>query len=200
MERIRQPHHLGNVVADESPGRELVGEMAVWNCSTFGIRNLNDLTTDYIPQTRELRQVRFWVVCVPVFGAREGRHMAGTYGEYVGREGGGLAKLVRLGTCSNRDTRSARHVVGEGALRGRSPRTREGRIGPTAQNCRGQGTGVRGQRGQAQGLPLTVMCGRGEVYIVSRGRYCRASARWGVSISSWPARSAMVRASLSMRW
>ncbi len=26
-----------------------------------------------------------------------------------------------------------RHVVGEGALRGRSPRTREGRIGPTAQ-------------------------------------------------------------------
>ena len=26
-----------------------------------------------------------------------------------------------------------REVVGEGALRGRSPRTREGRIGPTAQ-------------------------------------------------------------------
>ena len=38
----------------------------------------------------------------------------------------------------NVDTRSARHVVGEGALRGRSPRTREGRIGPTALNCSGQ--------------------------------------------------------------
>ena len=36
---------------------------------------------------------------------------------------------------TNIDTRSARHVVGEGALRGRSPRTREGRLGPTAQNC-----------------------------------------------------------------
>ena len=31
-----------------------------------------------------------------------------------------------------------REVVGEGALRGRSPRTREGRIGPTAHNCSGQ--------------------------------------------------------------
>ena len=34
---------------------------------------------------------------------------------------------------TNVATQSARHVVGEGALRGRSPRTREGRIGPTAQ-------------------------------------------------------------------
>ena len=76
VERVRQPHHLGNVVAGEKPGRELVGRTAVWDCSTFGIRNLNDLTTDCIPQTRELRQVRFWVVCVPVFGAREGRHKA----------------------------------------------------------------------------------------------------------------------------
>ena len=31
-----------------------------------------------------------------------------------------------------------REVVGEGALRGRSPRTREGRIGPTARNCSNQ--------------------------------------------------------------
>ena len=38
---------------------------------------------------------------------------------------------------ADRDTRSARHVVGEGALRGRSPRTREGRIGPTAQKSSG---------------------------------------------------------------
>ena len=30
-----------------------------------------------------------------------------------------------------------RHGLG-GALRGRSPRTREGRLGPTAQNCSGQ--------------------------------------------------------------
>ena len=43
---------------------------------------------------------------------------------------------------SNVDTRSVRDVVGEGALRGRSPRTREGRIGPTAQL---QGLGVSGQ-------------------------------------------------------
>ena len=32
-----------------------------------------------------------------------------------------------------------------GALRGRSPRTREGRIGPTAQNCSGQWLVVSGQ-------------------------------------------------------
>ncbi len=38
-----------------------------------------------------------------------------------------------VGHLSNIGTRSARDVVGEGALRGRSPRTREGRIGPTAQ-------------------------------------------------------------------
>ena len=38
-----------------------------------------------------------------------------------------------------------REVVGEGALRGRSPRTREGRIGPTARNCSGQWSVVSGQ-------------------------------------------------------
>ncbi len=32
-------------------------------------------------------------------------------------------------------TLDAAGVVGEGALRGRSPRTREGRIGPTAQTA-----------------------------------------------------------------
>ena len=47
---------------------------------------------------------------------------------------------------TNVDTRSTRHVVGGGALRGRSPRTREGRIGPTAQNCSGQWSVVSGQR------------------------------------------------------
>ena len=67
-----------------------------------------------------------------------GRHKAGTYGDLMGLARRGLAKLFRLGSCYDRDTRSARHVVGEGALRGRSPRTREGRIGPTAQNCSSQ--------------------------------------------------------------
>ena len=70
-------------------------------------------------------------------GRRQGRHKAGTCGDLEG-----LVGVVRLDTfdwalVTNVDTRSIRHVVGEGALRGRSPRTREGRIGPTAQNCRG---------------------------------------------------------------
>ncbi len=42
------------------------------------------------------------------------------------------------GTWWNDGTGWTRDVVGEGALRGRSPRTREGRIGPTARNCSGQ--------------------------------------------------------------
>ena len=67
-------------------------------------------------------------------GQTQGRHLQ----EFDGNGGCGLAKPFRLGTCWNIDTRSARHVVGEGALRGRSPRTREGRIGPTAQKTSGQ--------------------------------------------------------------
>ena len=58
-----------------------------------------------------------------------------------GLRGRGLAKLARLGTRYE-----YRHPVGEalgGALRGRSPRTREGRIGPTAQ--------MRGERGEERG-------------------------------------------------
>ena len=39
----------------------------------------------------------------------------------------------------------------------------------------------------------------GRFYAMKRGRYCKASARWGVSIFSSPARSAMVRASLRTR-
>ena len=66
-------------------------------------------------------------------GAGKGRHKAGTYGDLMGLAGRGLAEFFRLGTCYE-----CRHQVGEaccwpGALRGRSPRTREGRIGPTAQ-------------------------------------------------------------------
>ena len=52
---------------------------------------------------------------------------------FGGTGGSGLAKLFRMGTCPSVDTRPARDVVGQGALRGRSPCTREGRIGPTAQ-------------------------------------------------------------------
>ena len=69
--------------------------------------------------------------------ACEGRHKAGTYRELRGLKERSVANPSRVGTCYDRDTRTARHVVGEGALRGRSPRTREGRIGPTAQNCSG---------------------------------------------------------------
>ena len=66
-------------------------------------------------------------------GADLGTHKGCPYGGLVGLEGPGLTKLCRLGTCYE-----YRHQVGEGccwpgALRGRSPRTREGLIGPTAQ-------------------------------------------------------------------
>ncbi len=59
---------------------------------------------------------------------------AGTYGDLMGLAGRGRAGHLRLGTCYE-----YRHPVDEawpglgGALRGRSPRTREGRLGPTAQ-------------------------------------------------------------------
>ena len=72
-------------------------------------------------------------------GQAQGRHLQ----KFDGNGGRGLAKPFRLGTCWNIDTRSTRHVVGEGALRGRSPRTREGRIGPTAQKTSGQWSVVR---------------------------------------------------------
>ena len=48
--------------------------------------------------------------------------------------GGGLI-LVAAGRQGQFATHSVRRVFLGGALRGRSPRTREGRIGPTAQNC-----------------------------------------------------------------
>jgi len=88
--------------------------------------------------------LRVW--CTPIFGVGRGRHKACPYEDLMGLAGRGLARHLRLGTCSNIDTRSIRHVVGEGALRGRSPRTREGRLGPTAQNCSGQWLVVSGQR------------------------------------------------------
>ena len=78
------------------------------------------------------------------WGWYEGRHRAGAYGGLMGLAGRGRAGHLRLGTCYE-----YRHPVDEavgGALRGRSPRTREGRIGPTAQNCSGQWSVVSGQR------------------------------------------------------
>ena len=73
------------------------------------------------------------------WGVCKGRHRAGTYGDLMGLAGRGLAGHLRLGTCYEyrHPVDEARHGLG-GALRGRSPRTREGRIGPTAQNCSGQ--------------------------------------------------------------
>ena len=67
------------------------------------------------------------------FWGGQGRHKAGACGDLMGLAGRGLAGHLRLGTCYEK-----RHPVDEaccwgGALRGRSPRTREGRLGPTAQ-------------------------------------------------------------------
>ena len=47
--------------------------------------------------------------------------------------GGGIRRPTRVGNFVLPSYWLRREVVGEGALRGRSPRTREGRIGPTAQ-------------------------------------------------------------------
>ncbi len=68
------------------------------------------------------------------WGRCEGRHKAGTCGDLMGLGGtwsGWTPWNRHLSPISTPG--SMRRVVGEGALRGRSPRTREGRIGPTAQ-------------------------------------------------------------------
>ena len=79
-----------------------------------------------------------------------GRHKAGTQGDLMGLAGRGRARHGRLGTCYEYQdpVDEARHGLG-GALRGRSPRTREGRIGPTAQ--------MRGERGEERGESETVL-------------------------------------------
>ena len=87
-----------------------------------------------------------------VRGQAHGWHLRRSDG--TGRDVVGLNSFD-MAPVTNRDTRSARQVVGEGALRGRSPRTREGLIGPTAQNCSGQWSVVSGQRGR-------YLCRRGE--------------------------------------
>ena len=77
------------------------------------------------------------------WGGCEGRHVAGTYGVWWDwRDVVGLDTFdkapVRISTPGRR-----RMLLG-GALRGRSPRTRKGRLGPTAQNCSDQWPVVRG--------------------------------------------------------
>ena len=78
--------------------------------------------------------------------------MAGTYGDLMGLAGRGLAGHIRLGT-----RHKWRHPADEaccwpGALRGRSPRTREGRIGPTAQKSE-----ERVKRSEERELPVPLL-------------------------------------------
>ncbi len=95
--------------------------------------------------------------CLPSLGETQCRRKAWPYGgvRQLGRvrgqaqgrhiwESDGTGGTWSGWTRSNRHPFEYRHPVDEawpglgGALRGRSPRTREGRIGPTAQNCSGQ--------------------------------------------------------------
>ena len=75
---------------------------------------------------------------MPSLGETQGRHKAGTYGDLMDWRDVVWLDTFDQAPVTNIDTLSTKDVVGEGALRGRSPRTREGRIGPTAQNCSGQ--------------------------------------------------------------
>ena len=77
-------------------------------------------------------------------GAYEGTHKGCPYGDLTGLVGRVWRSPFEWAPVANVDTRSMREVVGEGALRGRSPGTREGRIGPTARKSRGEGLGARG--------------------------------------------------------
>ena len=75
-------------------------------------------------------------------GRVPGRHVRGSDGTGGTRSGWtpSIRHLFRISTPGRRGM-----LLG-GALRGRSPRTREGRIGPTAHNCSGQWLVVSGQR------------------------------------------------------
>ncbi len=106
---------------------------------------------------------------LPSLGETQGRHEAGTQGDLMGLAGRGLAGHFRLGTCYEyrHPVDEARHGLG-GALRGGSPRTREGRIGPTAHNCSGQWSVVSGQRRRSgclrDGWEVAMVWSRPEVY------------------------------------
>ena len=109
--------------------------------------------------------------CVPDLGGRGQAQGLPLWG-VDGNGGRGPAKLFQMGTWWKIDTRSARHVVGEGALRGRSPRTREGRIGPTAPK--------QGESGEERGESETVLgcLGLERVFDVERlapGRYASSA-------------------------
>ena len=77
-----------------------------------------------------------------VRGQAHGRHVRGSDGTGGTRSGWTrwIRHLLRISTPGRR-----RMLLG-GALRGRSPRTREGRLGPTARNCSDQWLVVSGQR------------------------------------------------------
>ena len=76
-----------------------------------------------------------------VRGQAQGRHVRGSDGAGVTWSGWtpSIRHLLRITTPGRLGM-----LLG-GALRGRSPRTREGRLGPTAQNCSGQWSVVSGQ-------------------------------------------------------
>ena len=66
-------------------------------------------------------QARSGLTVESVSWAYEGRHKAGAYGDRMGLAGRVLARRLRLGTCSNIDTKSARHVVGGGVAGAEPP-------------------------------------------------------------------------------
>ena len=111
--------------------------------------------------------------------------------------GGGLI-LVAAGRQGHFATHSVRRVFLEGALRGRSPRTREGRIGPTAQNCSGQWSVVSGQWSVVSGqwsvvsgqwsvvsCQLSVVSCQWSVVSCQRGCFPCPRVERGVALALW---------------
>ena len=92
----------------------------------------------------------------------------------MGLAGRGVAGHVRIGTCYE-----YRHPVDEawpglgGALRGRSPRTREGRLGPTAQ--------MRGERSEERdGVSFALELIAAWQWLVCRQKYTRVRPHFGM--------------------
>ncbi len=96
------------------------------------------------------------------------------------------------GPVTNIDTRSARHVVGEGALRGRSPRTREGRLGPTARNCSSQWSVVK-EGAIADSELMGDWTWLGWYLRYRKGRRPFRDAPFLIPVSTWAGVSAMIR-------
>ena len=108
-------------------------------------------------------QARLGVVRAPTRGAPTGFCLQANWGRVRGHPQGvplrgfggpgwalGCLRWITLGTS----TKGRRRDGVGGALRGRSPRTREGRLGPTAQNCSSQWSVVscRSRRFQCLGV------------------------------------------------